>query len=484
MDRRHLLRLAVASAGGLWLPRSAWSQPRWASDPFALGVASGSPEHDSVVLWTRLVAPDLEGAARAPVTLRWEVAHDEAFTRIVQHGQVQAVAELALSGARRGARTGAGPLVFLPLHGRRRHQSGGPHPHLSRPRPRSRACGWAMPRASAGSTATTAPGATCARKTWTRCCSWATTSTNTRAPSMRCARATGGWVTTLDDYRQRYALYKSDADPAGHARGLPLAGDLGRPRGAERLRRRRRRATAAAVAILPARRAAAYQAFYEHMPLRASVLTQALAGLARGAEMRIYSKCRSAGWPRSTCSTPASTATRRSAHGAAAGLQHGRPRRTCAGWNDPRRSYLGAAAGAVARWRLARLGGSVERDRPADAVRAARLQAGPGPALLERWLGRLHRGPFPPDRFAAAPAGLPTRCCWAAMCTRTGSAMSRPTTPMRPVRRSGVEFCGTSITSRSGGNARPPSAWPRTRTSCLPKRSARAMAWPNSRDSD
>ena len=36
-----------------------------------------------------------------------------------------------------------------------------------------------------------------------------------------------------------------------------------------------------------ARRAAAYQAIYEDMPVRASVLTQALHGLATGAEMRI-----------------------------------------------------------------------------------------------------------------------------------------------------------------------------------------------------
>ncbi|MEA3393749.1 MAG: alkaline phosphatase, partial [Pseudomonadota bacterium] len=54
-DRRKLLKLAAAAAGTLWLPRSAWSQPRWPRDPFALGVASGSPAHDSVVLWTRLL---------------------------------------------------------------------------------------------------------------------------------------------------------------------------------------------------------------------------------------------------------------------------------------------------------------------------------------------------------------------------------------------------------------------------------------------
>jgi alkaline phosphatase D len=45
-------------AGALWLPRSAWSAPRWDSNPFALGVASGSPTHNAVVLWTRLLQPE------------------------------------------------------------------------------------------------------------------------------------------------------------------------------------------------------------------------------------------------------------------------------------------------------------------------------------------------------------------------------------------------------------------------------------------
>ena len=51
-NRRHLLKLASAAASTLWLPRSAWSQARFSGNPFALGVASGSPTHDSLVLWT------------------------------------------------------------------------------------------------------------------------------------------------------------------------------------------------------------------------------------------------------------------------------------------------------------------------------------------------------------------------------------------------------------------------------------------------
>src|SRR4051794_629606 len=97
-DRRRLLRLAMACAAGQCLPRSAWSQPRWPSQPFALGVASGSPTESSVVLWTRLAAQDfVADLGRNPVTVRWELAHDDQFQRIVRRGQAQAMAELAHS---------------------------------------------------------------------------------------------------------------------------------------------------------------------------------------------------------------------------------------------------------------------------------------------------------------------------------------------------------------------------------------------------
>ena len=66
-NRRHLLKLASAAASTLWLPRSAWSQARFSGNPFALGVASGSPTHDSLVLWTRLVqTTNTRSVMRAP----------------------------------------------------------------------------------------------------------------------------------------------------------------------------------------------------------------------------------------------------------------------------------------------------------------------------------------------------------------------------------------------------------------------------------
>lgn len=66
--------------------------------PFSLGVASGSPLPDAVILWTRLLGDPLGGPI-APVALsvRWEVASDEAFHTIVAKGTATAAPELGHS---------------------------------------------------------------------------------------------------------------------------------------------------------------------------------------------------------------------------------------------------------------------------------------------------------------------------------------------------------------------------------------------------
>ena len=65
------------------------------SDPFALGVASGDPLADSVILWTRLLPeqplPDDD------IEVGWEVASDEAFTDVVADGTAPAIAALGHS---------------------------------------------------------------------------------------------------------------------------------------------------------------------------------------------------------------------------------------------------------------------------------------------------------------------------------------------------------------------------------------------------
>ena len=62
------------------------AQPRLRSDPFAIGVASGYPHPGGFVIWTRLVG-DLDPVA---VPVRWEVAADAAMRAIVASGTAEA----------------------------------------------------------------------------------------------------------------------------------------------------------------------------------------------------------------------------------------------------------------------------------------------------------------------------------------------------------------------------------------------------------
>jgi alkaline phosphatase D len=91
-------RLAAAvTAAGHSILRAAPSNA--AGYPFSLGVASGSPLPDSVILWTRILPDPLDAnsAPRLAVPLRWEVAQDEGFRRIAAKGSAIATPELAHS---------------------------------------------------------------------------------------------------------------------------------------------------------------------------------------------------------------------------------------------------------------------------------------------------------------------------------------------------------------------------------------------------
>jgi alkaline phosphatase D len=68
--------------------------------PFTLGVASGDPRHDRVSLWTRLAPAPFAGDGGMPpddVPVRWEVAADESFDEIVADGTAVAPARLGHS---------------------------------------------------------------------------------------------------------------------------------------------------------------------------------------------------------------------------------------------------------------------------------------------------------------------------------------------------------------------------------------------------
>lgn len=72
----------------------------FSANPFSLGVASGDPDESSFVLWTKLAptptSPD-GGMGREVVAVAWEVAEDEAMKKIVARGTTPAVPQLGHS---------------------------------------------------------------------------------------------------------------------------------------------------------------------------------------------------------------------------------------------------------------------------------------------------------------------------------------------------------------------------------------------------
>ena len=107
VDRRRRLFLGAAGAVGL-LGACSLSPalvrrppgPAFKSDPFTLGVASGYPTPGGFVLWTRLApsdAADIEAIRGQSVEVTWRIAADDAFRNIVAEGRVLADSDLAHS---------------------------------------------------------------------------------------------------------------------------------------------------------------------------------------------------------------------------------------------------------------------------------------------------------------------------------------------------------------------------------------------------
>lgn len=252
---------------------------RFASHPFTLGVASGYPAADGVALWTRLAPSPLDGGGMAPEAVRvaWEVAENEAFTRIVRKGSAVAVPENAhavhaevdgllpareyfyrfmagneVSGVgrtRTAPAAGKGGRLRVALGSCQQYEQGYfvAHRHL----------------AAEGADLVVFLGDYIYESSWGR--------EHVRKHHQPAPK-------TLAQYRDRYALYKSDADLQKSHAAAPwivtwddheVDNDYANDRSEE---------------LDPdflARRAAAYKAFYEHMPLRRSVLLA-------GGGMRIY----------------------------------------------------------------------------------------------------------------------------------------------------------------------------------------------------
>jgi len=105
LNRRQLLQgaAAVAAAAALPLPLTgahpAAAHTAETAEPFLLGVASGDPLPDRVILWTRLVKDLLDPASlsRHVIPVGWQVARDEGFRHVVRGGIAFARPELAHS---------------------------------------------------------------------------------------------------------------------------------------------------------------------------------------------------------------------------------------------------------------------------------------------------------------------------------------------------------------------------------------------------
>lgn len=258
------------------------------SDPFTLGVASGEPATDGVVLWTRLAAEPLAddglgGMPARPVEVQWELAEDESFTRVVRRGSVTAMPESAhsvhveLEGLRPGAE------YFY------RFRAGG---YVSR----------------AGRTRTSpAPGSLAPLTMCVASCShweqgWFTAYQRLAEdqPDLvvhlgdyhyeyaaeqgrdRLREHVGPETVTLADYRQRYAQYKTDPDlQAAHAVApwLVVFDDH------EVANNWADEIPAKPEPRFLARRAAALRAYYENMPLRRTAVP-------RGSGMQLYRRVR------------------------------------------------------------------------------------------------------------------------------------------------------------------------------------------------
>ena len=293
MMRRTLLKSVYAAT--VFLPSlEAWSQVKLPKNPFNLGVASGSPTHNSVVLWSRLFDEGIfsSNIPHQDIPVKWEMALDSQFTNIAKSGLVNAVAALAHSVHAEVFELPANTWFYY------RFSTGG---HTSRT---GKTRTFAEPKSTIEDPIKVAF-ASCQHfergyynayphmvKEGPDLVVFLGDYIYEYAPSKTGVRShSAGWCLGLNDYRKRYAQYKSEPELQDIHAACPwittwddhevqndYAGLNPGSFGPE--------------TDFQKRRAAAYQVYYEHMPLRASVLIDGLAGLEKGAEMRIYENYR------------------------------------------------------------------------------------------------------------------------------------------------------------------------------------------------
>ena len=98
VSRRLLIGAGAATAFAA--PALVRAQALFLENPFKLGVASGDPSPDGFVIWTRLAPRPLELHSGMPMTtvpVTWEVASDDRFKTVVAKGEALARPELGHS---------------------------------------------------------------------------------------------------------------------------------------------------------------------------------------------------------------------------------------------------------------------------------------------------------------------------------------------------------------------------------------------------
>lgn len=91
---------AGVATTALGAPAIVRAQSMFREFPFSLGIASGEPASDGFVIWTRIAPEPLDphgGMGLGTLPVQWEVASDERFTAIVARGEQLARPELAHS---------------------------------------------------------------------------------------------------------------------------------------------------------------------------------------------------------------------------------------------------------------------------------------------------------------------------------------------------------------------------------------------------
>ena len=280
-SRRSFLQALAAAAVSPALPACAQAPARFASNPFALGVASGYPHPGGMVLWTRL-AGALDPLA---VPVRWEVAADESMRTIVASGAT--VADPAWAHSVHVEPRGLAPDRWYWY----RFMAGDAVSPVARTR--------TAPRLDADVARLRFAFASCQQYEQ----GYYAAHRHIAADAPDLVAFLGDYIYesswgkdrvrsheapepyTLEEYRQRYALYKSDPDlQAAHA-ACPwivtwddheVDNDYADDRPEDGMEREQ----------FLERRAAAYRAYYEHMPLPERMRPN-------GPDMRLYTQL---GW--------------------------------------------------------------------------------------------------------------------------------------------------------------------------------------------